>query len=177
MYNRFLIMMNSGVFDAVYSESQPSRKAKTFSRLTTRTGVNMGTRGEIFTKPVKVKNRTYFFNVKENTKGDVFLQVVESKDSEGAGFERHSVVIFEDELQPFLAGLDECLSFIEDNRKTRSKARFEKFQEEKKRESRKPDNFQKRDSFQKRDERANGENKAALFKKKPRKVVRSVSKK
>ena len=115
--------------------------------------------------------------MKENTKGDVFLQVVESKDSEGAGFERHSVVIFEDELQPFLAGLDECLSFIEENRKTRSKARFEKFQEEKKRESRKPDNFQKRDSFQKRDERANGENKAALFKKKPRKVVRSVSKK
>ena len=41
MYNRFLIMMNGGVFDAVYSESQPSRKAKTFSRLTTRTGVNM----------------------------------------------------------------------------------------------------------------------------------------
>ena len=55
MYNRLLIMMNGGVFDAVYSESQPSRKAKTFSRLTTRTGVNMGTRGEIFTKPVKVK--------------------------------------------------------------------------------------------------------------------------
>lgn len=150
----------------------------------------MGTRGEIFTKPVKVRNRTYFFNVKENTKGDVFLQVVESKDSEGTGFERHSIVVFEDELQEFLIGLDESLGFIEENRKVRAKARFEKLQE-----SRKRDNslrlkgkvgpeqttapYSQKDVSQVCDSRTSKnadnseENRASLFKKKSRKVVKT----
>ena len=76
----------------------------------------MGIRGELYTEQIKVENRTYFFNVKENSKGDVFLQVVESKPSEGQGFNRHSVVIFEDELQNFLQGLDRCIDFIEKNK-------------------------------------------------------------
>ena len=59
----------------------------------------MGIRGELFTTQVSAENRTYFFNVKENTKGDVFLQVVESKVSEGLGFDRHAVVVFEDEMK------------------------------------------------------------------------------
>ena len=73
----------------------------------------MGIRGELFTTQVSAENRTYFFNVKENTKGDVFLQVVESKVSEGLGFDRHAVVVFEDEMRPFLQGLDKCIEFIE----------------------------------------------------------------
>ena len=52
----------------------------------------MGIRGELYTQQVKVENRTYFFNVKENSKGDVFLQ-----------------------------GLDKCIEFIEKNRATRQK--------------------------------------------------------
>lgn len=134
----------------------------------------MGTRGEIFTKPIKVRNRTYFFNVKENTKGDVFLQIVESKEAEGAGFERHSVVIFEDELQAFLAGLDESLQFIEKNKKQTSKARFEKIQAERSR-SRREDT--ERRSYKPKNAQYDGkENRASLFKKKkPRKIVRSNS--
>lgn len=81
----------------------------------------MGIRGELYTQQVKVENRTYFFNVKENSKGDVFLQVVESKMSEGVGFDRHSVVVFEDEMRVFLQGLDKCIEFIEKNRATRQK--------------------------------------------------------
>lgn len=130
----------------------------------------MGTRGEIFTKPIKVKNRTYFFNVKENTRGDVFLQIVESKGADGAGFERHSVVVFEDELQSFLAGLDESLQFIQKNKKSRSKAGFEQLQRDKKIEKLDKNTFSRKP-------RASSnftENKASLFKKKkPRKVVRS----
>ncbi|WBP10234.1 DUF3276 family protein, partial [Treponema pallidum] len=53
----------------------------------------MGIRGELFTTEVQAENRTYFFNVKENRVGDVFLQVVESKNVDGAGFDRHAVVV------------------------------------------------------------------------------------
>ncbi len=81
----------------------------------------MGIRGELFTTQVSAENRTYFFNVKENTKGDVFLQVVESKVSEGLGFDRHAVVVFEDEMRSFLQGLDKCIEFIEKNRKAKAK--------------------------------------------------------
>ncbi|MGP1437656.1 MAG: PUR family DNA/RNA-binding protein [Treponema sp.] len=81
----------------------------------------MGIRGELYTQQIKVENRTYFFNVKENSKGDVFLQVVESKMSEGVGFDRHSVVVFEEEMRVFLQGLDKCVEFIEKNRATRLK--------------------------------------------------------
>ena len=51
----------------------------------------------------------------------MFLQVVESKMSEGVGFDRHSVVVFEDEMRVFLQGLDKCIEFIEKNRATRQK--------------------------------------------------------
>ena len=39
----------------------------------------MGIRGELWTNQVNLDNRSYYFNVKENRAGDVFLQIVESK--------------------------------------------------------------------------------------------------
>ena len=81
----------------------------------------MGIRGELYTEHVKGENRTYFFNVKENTKGDVFLQIVESKMNESSQFERHAVVIFESEMQSFLQGFDKCIEFIEKNKTKRFK--------------------------------------------------------
>ena len=85
----------------------------------------MGIRGELYTTQVQVNNRSYFFNVKENRNGDVFLQVVESKISDGQD-DRRAIVIFEDNMKDFLSGLDESLHFIEKNRKEQAKARAEK---------------------------------------------------
>jgi hypothetical protein len=73
----------------------------------------MGVRGELFTTEISLENRTYFFNVKENRTGDVFLQVVESKNVEGSGFDRRAIVVFEDDMQRFLQGLENSLSYIE----------------------------------------------------------------
>ena len=86
----------------------------------------MGIRGELFTTQVVLDNRTYFFNVKENRTGYVFLQVVESKKGDGADFSRHQVAIFAEDMQKFLKGLDQSLSFIEKDRKDRAKKAAEK---------------------------------------------------
>src|SRR5574344_1943270 len=86
----------------------------------------MGARGELFTTQVMLDNRSYFFNVKENRTGDVFLQVVESKSRDGADFDRHQIAIFADDMQKFLQGLDSSLNFIEKDRKARAKAKAEK---------------------------------------------------
>ena len=73
----------------------------------------MGVRGEIFSTRVILPNRTYFFNVKENRMGDLYLNVVESKNRDNGGFERQSVILFADDLQEFLKGFDESLRVLE----------------------------------------------------------------
>ena len=73
----------------------------------------MGVRGEIFSTKVALPNRTYFFNVKENRKGDLYLNIVESKNKETGGFDRQSVILFAEDLQEFLKGFDESLRVLE----------------------------------------------------------------
>jgi hypothetical protein len=76
-------------------------------------GQNMGVRGELFSTRVILQNRTYFFNVKENRLGDLYLNIVESKNKETGGFERQSVILFAEDLQDFLKGFDESLRVME----------------------------------------------------------------
>lgn len=77
----------------------------------------MAARGELFTTQIILDNRTYFFNVKENRTGDVFLQIVESKSKNGEVFDRHQVAIFAENMRDFLQGFEKSLAFIEKNRK------------------------------------------------------------
>ena len=73
----------------------------------------MGQRGELFSTRVSLENRTYFFNVKENRMGDLYLNIVESKNRDEGGFARQSVILFADDLQPFLKAFDESLRILE----------------------------------------------------------------
>ncbi len=86
----------------------------------------MGARGELFTTQIVLDNRTYFFNVKENRAGDLFLQIVESKNKNGESFDRHQIAVFSDDMQNFCKGFETALSFIEKNRKAKAKAQAEK---------------------------------------------------
>jgi hypothetical protein len=79
----------------------------------------------LFSAKVPLKNRTYFFNVKENRLGDIFMTVVESKPNEGEGFDRHQVVLFADDVQEFLKGFESSLRYIEKEMGDRRKAKFE----------------------------------------------------
>ncbi|WP_147634350.1 DUF3276 family protein [Treponema pectinovorum] len=86
----------------------------------------MGIRGELYTTEVVLDNRSYFFNVKENRNGDIFLQIVESKKGDGSDFDRHQISIFQEDMQKVLGGLDEALKYIDKEQKNRKKARSEK---------------------------------------------------
>jgi hypothetical protein len=70
---------------------------------------------------VSLENRAYFFNVKENRNGDVFLQIVESKSKDGSEAERRDVVLFADDMSDILKGLDQALQFIDRDRKDRAR--------------------------------------------------------
>ena len=86
----------------------------------------MGARGELFTTQIYLDNRSYFFNVKENRTGDVFLQIVESKNRDGVEADRHQIAIFAEDMQKFLQGFEKSLDFVEQDRKQRQKAAREK---------------------------------------------------
>ena len=73
----------------------------------------MGIRGELFSTRVTCNGRTYFFNVKENRMGDMFLTVVESKPTESENFERRSVVVFREDMSDFVKAFQGALSFME----------------------------------------------------------------
>ncbi|MFP4383983.1 MAG: DUF3276 family protein [Spirochaetia bacterium] len=73
----------------------------------------MGLRGEVFSSKASTEKRTYFFNVKENRNGDLYLNLVESKKEARDGrFERHQVVVFKEDLDNFLQGFDKAVAFM-----------------------------------------------------------------
>lgn len=81
----------------------------------------MGQRGEVFTTKTTTTNekRTYFFNVKENRMGDLFMNIVESKKHGESDFERHQVIVFEEDLEGFVRSLEEAAAFIRRQRAPR----------------------------------------------------------
>ncbi|MCK4542523.1 MAG: DUF3276 family protein [Spirochaetales bacterium] len=74
----------------------------------------MGIRGEVFSSRITIGKRTYFFNVKENRTGDLFLNIVESKKHGESSFERHSIIVFDEDLKDFLAEFNKAVNFMLD---------------------------------------------------------------
>lgn len=85
----------------------------------------MGIRGELYSTRVGCEGRTYFFNVKENRMGDMFLTVVESKPNESEGFERRSVVVFREDLPNFLKAFQGALDFMSGGEGAAGTAKYE----------------------------------------------------
>ncbi len=81
----------------------------------------MGIRGEVFSSKASSGKRTYFFNVKENRHGDLFLNVVESKKQGDSGFERHSIIVFNEDLDRFLEEFQKAIDFMKENGSQQSK--------------------------------------------------------
>lgn len=73
----------------------------------------MGIRGELFSTRFSCEGRTYFFNVKENRNGDLFLSVVESKPTETESFDRRSIVVFSENLEGFMRAFRTAAGYME----------------------------------------------------------------
>lgn len=74
----------------------------------------MGLRGELFSSRLSCDGRTYFFNVKENRSGDLYLTVVESKATETGDFDRRSIIIFQDNMEEFLKALNKSRTAMDE---------------------------------------------------------------
>jgi len=72
----------------------------------------MGIRGEVFSSKVLTEKRTYFFNVKENRKGDLFMNIVESKKHGEDSFERHSIIVYQEDIEDFYKEMSKAVDYI-----------------------------------------------------------------
>ncbi|WP_422480507.1 DUF3276 family protein [Pleomorphochaeta sp. DL1XJH-081] len=79
----------------------------------------MGVRGEVYSTRLVTKDRTYFFNVKENVYGDLFLNIVESKGTEGGEgkFIRQSILVYQEDLGEFVKEFQKTLDFLKQKTK------------------------------------------------------------
>jgi len=56
----------------------------------------VGQRGEVYSTRLVKNDRTYFFNVKENIYGDMFLNLVESKGTpDNDRYIRQSIIVYQ----------------------------------------------------------------------------------
>ncbi|HUX14156.1 MAG TPA: DUF3276 family protein [Spirochaetia bacterium] len=69
----------------------------------------MGIRGEVFSARLNTVKRTYFFNVKENRKGDLFLNLVESVKQEDATFDRHQIFVYKEDIEEFARNFEQAV--------------------------------------------------------------------
>jgi hypothetical protein len=68
--------------------------------------MSVGQRGEVYSTRLVKNDRTYFFNVKENIYGDMFLNLVESKGTPDSDkFIRQSLIVYQEDLGEFLKEL------------------------------------------------------------------------
>lgn len=76
----------------------------------------MGKRGEIYSTKLVRNDRTYFFNVKENLYGDLYLNIVESKPTDTEGrFLRQSLLVYQEDLGEFVKEFQKSLDYIKVN--------------------------------------------------------------
>ncbi len=72
----------------------------------------MGVRGEIFSTRIDSERRTFFFNVKENRRGDRFLNIVESRKNLNEDFSRSQIMIYPEDIEAFMGELKKALDVL-----------------------------------------------------------------
>lgn len=83
---------------------------------------NNGREKEIlFTRSIKAGKRIYYVDVKQSSRGDMYLALTESKkivtgdgDMPQFNFEKHKIFVYPEDFDKFSTGLAEAIKFIND---------------------------------------------------------------
>jgi hypothetical protein len=76
-------------------------------------------REEIYSVSVRAGKRTYFFDVKSTRRDEFYLTITESKkrfEQDGNfHFEKHKIFLYKEDFEKFIDGLQEVITFIDQN--------------------------------------------------------------
>lgn len=73
----------------------------------------------LFSRSIKAGKRIYYVDVKQNSRGDMYLSLTESKkkvsgdpDMPQFNFEKHKIFVYPEDFEKFTAGLADAIKFI-----------------------------------------------------------------
>lgn len=73
----------------------------------------------LFSKNVKAGKRVYYFDVKRDRRGEMYVSLTESKRLKDAGedarpvFEKHKIFLYQEDMENFKAAFLEALDYVE----------------------------------------------------------------
>ena len=74
---------------------------------------------DVFSKPVRARKRTYFFDVKATKGNDYYLTITESKrkiERDGRfSYDKHKIFLYKEDFDKFREGLEEVIAYIAKN--------------------------------------------------------------
>lgn len=82
---------------------------------------------EIQSLTITAGSRTYFIDVRETTENKKYLSISESRRMQEGYFEKHKVLVFEEDVHKFVAALQATLTHFTAPEKSRTEAIREKF--------------------------------------------------
>jgi len=74
-------------------------------------GIVAEERKELFSQKVRAGLRTYFIDIRQSKENSLYLVISESKPVSGE-FQHHRVMIFEEDFEAFIEGIDKAIDFI-----------------------------------------------------------------
>ena len=80
-----------------------------------------GEKDILFSRAVKAGKRIYYVDVKQNSRGDMYLSLTESKkivsgndaDNQTISFEKHKIFLYKEDFEKFQNGVNEAIAYIE----------------------------------------------------------------
>lgn len=81
---------------------------------------------ELFSTSFHAGSRTYFFDVKNTVEGYKYLKISESKRIGDNEFERHQIMIFEEDIEKFVSAFSEASNVFKHSEKAYSVANLRK---------------------------------------------------
>ena len=77
-------------------------------------------RKEVYSTSVKAGSRTYFFDVRENRKGDFFFTICESRkvydDFGNIKYEKSKIYLYQDAFEDFVKGYENVIEYIKNHK-------------------------------------------------------------
>jgi hypothetical protein len=81
---------------------------------------------DIHNEKVCTGQRTYFFDIKKNSKGDYYLKIAESKKIDKGDYEKHQVMILGKDVERFVAALKRAQTKLNEIRNPKEETKQDK---------------------------------------------------
>ena len=86
----------------------------------------------VFSKAIKAGKRIYYLDVKKNRKEEMFIAITESKkvvsldkDDPQVNFEKNKILLYKEDFEKFMNGLQQAIDFIGHEQGTTSEAHYQ----------------------------------------------------